>query len=1029
MKKTRQISGEMWAVMSVALVSLNFLTPHTGLARPDESSSRLNVSAVLTDQTVTGTVQEDNGAALPGVNVLIKGTTRGTTTDAKGQFEVVVPGAETILVFSSVGYQSKEVVVGARTQITVNLLPDEKSLNEVVVVGYGSQKIKDLTGSVGIVKVDEARKTASYDIAKQLQGQVAGVTVQSSGEPGGFVQIKIRGISTFGNNSPLFVIDGVPVDAPYDFNPGDIESIQVLKDASAGAIYGSRAATGVVIITTKKGKAGPLKINYNGYAGFNKIYRDIPVLDREGYQAVTRAAETNAGLAIAPGNDPSNPAYISSVNTNWQKEGLKTGHIQDQNLSLSGGTEALHGSVGLGYFNQTSTVTGPQKYKRYTLNTNIVGKKGIFEFGAKVAYSHADKIGAENTRDHAVFGGAVTSLLTAIPTMPVYDPNRLGGFGGSDNNTQRAITLNVIGMNSLLRGEDSRNRLLTNVWGEIQPIKGLKYRLNVSYDNTGWNYTYFEPKYDLGFYYLQPIAIYTETRGQNAVSLIENTLTYTKQIGKHKFDLLGGYTFQKGQYGQMYGSLRGLTEPYIKNMGAGVTADGSRNITGTNATATLASMLGRVNYNYGDRYLLTFNFRRDGSSRFSPENRYGNFMSVAAAWNIHNDIKLPDAISSLKLRGGYGTLGNQNIGDYLFDTYINNFSGYVFNGVLVPGATRTQVVDPSIKWESKQTSNVALDMSLFHDQLALTVEYFDNRAFDMLAPIPLPYSVGSTNTTITTNAASVKNSGLEFTATYRKQSGDFRYEISANAHTLKNKVLELGGSNNPIYGSASKTELGGSVGEIFGYKTDGIFKTADEVKAHAAQTNAAPGDIRFQDTNNDGVISALDRVSLGSSIPKIYFGTNFNASYNNFDLSFFFQGSGGNKVYNGVYRDLMGLQYSNSSVDALNYWTPTNTNTNVPRPIIGDPNANNRDSDRYVESGTYVRLQNIQLGYNVPSSVLSKIKINTARIYVSGQNVFLITKYKGLDPDFTSDGLFSRGFDYGSYPNSRSILLGLQIGF
>lgn len=1031
MKKNLQLLRGIRVMVNVAIVPLVLATPQLTWA---ESNPVLPIgTAQLVDESVTGVVKDEKGEFLPGVNVLIKGTTRGANTDAKGHFQLSIPDPRgttkpTVLVFSFVGYQSKEVVVGSLTQLNVTLQADDKTLNEVVVVGYGSQKVKDLTGSVGIVKVDDARKTASYDIAKQLQGQVAGVTVQSSGEPGGFVQIKIRGISTFGNNSPLFVIDGVPVDSPYDFSPDDVESVSVLKDASAAAIYGSRAATGVVIITTKKGKAGPLKVDYSGYAGSNTIYRSIPVLDREGYQTVTRAAELNAGLAVAPANDPSNPAYISNVNTNWQKEGLKTGHIQNHNINFSGGTDALHGSVGIGYFDQSSTVTGPQNYKRYSLNTNVVGKRGIFNFGAKVAYTNAEKIGAENTRDHAVFGGAVTSLLTAIPTMPVYDPNRLGGFGGSNNTTQRAITLNVVGMNSLLRGNDRRNRLLTNFWGEIEPIRNLKYRLNVSYDNTNWNYQYFEPKYDLGFYYLQQIAIYNETRGQNAIGLIENTLTYEKEFGRHKLDFLGGYTFQSGTLERMDGSLRGLTEPYIQNLGAGVGADGSRNITGSSYTATLASLLGRINYNYADKYLLTVNFRRDGSSRFSPENRFGNFMSVAAAWNMHNDIKLPEFITTMKLRGGYGTLGNQNIGDYLFDTYVNPFSGYVFNGVLVPGATRTQVVDPSIKWESKQTTNVALDMSLLRDRLSLTLEYFDNRAYDMLAPIPLPYSVGSTNTSITTNAASVRNYGIEFSASYRKRTGNFHYEISANAHTLTNKVLELGGSNNPIYGAASKTEVGRSVGELYGYQTEGIFQSAEDVKSHAVQTNAAPGDIKFKDINGDKVINSLDRVYLGSAIPKFYFGGNLNASYRNFDLSFFIQGSTGNQVYNGVYRDLMGLQYSNSSVDALNFWSPTNTNTNVPRPIIGDPNANGRDSDRFVESGSYARLQNAQIGYSLPAPLLSKLKISRLRAYVSGQNVFLITKYKGLDPDFTSDGLFSRGYDYGSYPNPRSILIGLQVG-
>lgn len=947
---------------------------------------------------VSGTVTDESGAALPGVNVLLKGTSRGATTDARGQFQMTVPDARATLVFSFVGYQSKEAVVGNAAQLNVTLATDDKTLNEVVVVGYGTQRVKDLTGSVGIVKVDDARKTASYDIAKQLQGQVAGVTVQSSGEPGGFVQIKIRGISSFGSNGPLFVIDGVPVNDPFDFSPDDIESIQVLKDASAGAIYGSRAATGVVIVTTKKGKAGPLKVDYSGYGGANKIYRSIPVLDRAGYQTVVRAAETNAGLGLAPANDPSSPSFINNVDTDWQKSGLKTGRIQNHNLNFSGGTEALRGSVSLGYFDQSSTITGPQNYTRYSLNTNLTGKKGAFTFGAKLAYTNAIRIGAENTRDHAVFGGAVTNLLTAIPTMPLYDPKRLGGFGGSDNNTQRAITLNVVGMNALLKGTEKRNRLLTNVWGELEILKNLRYRLNLSYDNTNSNYQYFEPKYDLGFYYLQANAIYNQNALQNSIGLAENTLTYLHEFGKHKLDFLAGYTYQKGVNQGIFGSLRGLTEPYIQTLGAGIEAAGSRTVTGNLFNSTLISTLARVNYNFADKYLLTVNFRRDGSSRFSPEYRFGNFGSVAAAWNVHNSLRLPEVITTLKLRGGYGTLGNQNIGDYLFDSYINTNAGYVFNNVLVPGATRTQVVDPNIKWESKQTANVAIDLGLLQDRLSFTAEYFDNRAYDMLAPVPLPYSVGSTNATITTNAASVRNYGVEFTGSYRKRTGEFQYEVSGNVHTLTNRVLQLGGNNNPIYGAASKTEVGHSVGELFGYRTEGIFQTAEEIKNHAIQPNAAPGDIKFVDTNGDGQISATDRVYLGTAIPKVYFGANFNASYHNFDLSFFIQGNGGNKVYNGIYRDLNNLQYGNGSVNTLNFWTPTNTNTSIPRPVIGDPNTNNRDSNRFVESGSYARLQNAQIGYNVPASLLAKIRgISRLRVYESGQNVFLLTKYRGLE--------------------------------
>ncbi len=992
-----------------------------------------NVFAVTKtlEKNISGIVTDAAKAPLVGVSIAVKGTRLGTTTDNKGFYKLSIPDnqANPILVFSYVGYASQEIAVGNRNQINLELLEDVKSLADVVVVGYGTQKVKDLTGSVGIVKVADAQKTASYDVAKILQGQVAGVTVQSSGEPGGFTQIKIRGISTFGNNSPLFVIDGVPVDSPYDFNPGDIESIQVLKDASAGAIYGSRAATGVVIITTKKGKEGPLKVSYNGYAGVNNIARRWDLMDRTGYQKVVTAAELNAGLSVAPANNPSSTRFISNVNTDWQKEVLQSGKITDHNLNFSGGSKALQASVSVGYFGQTPTVTGPQRYDRYTLNTNLTGQKGKFNFGAKLALTHAEKVGTEETREHAVFGGPVTSMLAAIPTMPVLDPNRLGGFGGSDNNTQRAITLNVVGMNSLLKGTDKRNRMLSNIWGQYELVKNLKYKLNLSYDRLDGLYEYFEPEYDLGFYYLTPNATYLNNRSIGTTRLIENTLTYEFAVGKNKIDLLGGYTFQNSNFTDSNGKVYGLSLPYIQTLSAPIKENGSRAVGGGSATNTLESYLARVNYNFDDKFLLTGNFRRDGSSRFSPANRYGDFISVAGAINLHNLISLPSAISSLKIRGGVGTLGNQNIGNYIYDTYINAFGGYVFGGALSSGAIQTQVVDPSIKWESKRTSNAAIDVSMLNDKLGFTIEYFDNTAYDMLAQVGIPYSVGATNGSITTNAASVRNSGIELQASYRNRDNAFKYEISGNIHTLKNEVLELGGQNTPIYGASSITEVGSEVGQLYGYLSDGIFASADEVKNHAQQLNAAAGDIRFKDVNGDKIINADDRTYLGSAIPKLYYGANLSASYSNFDISMFWQGHGGNKVYNGVYRDLMGLQYSNGSVDALNYWSPTNTNTTVPRPIIGDPNANNRDSDRFIESGTYMRLQNAQIGYNVPSNILGKLKgISNIRAYVSGQNLVLLTKYKGFDPDFMSNGLFARGYDYGSYPNPRTIMVGLQIG-
>lgn len=987
----------------------------------------------MEDVSVSGTVKDEHGEILPGVGITLKGTKVSTITDVLGKYKISVPETGGILVFTYIGFETRQVEINGRTLVDVRLVSDKKALEEVVVVGYGTVKKKDLTGSVAVVNVKDAKKTATYDVAKMLQGQVAGVTVQGSGEPGARVAIKIRGTTTFGSGSPLFVIDGVPVDNPSDFAPGEIESIQVLKDASAGAIYGARAATGVVIITTNKGKTGPLKINYNSYVGAQSIPKKIALTDRVGYQKITTAAEINAGRLVAPANDPANPKF-STTNTDWQDEMFKTAMMQDHSLSLSGGGEAVTFNASLGYFDQNSTLEGPAAYKRYTFNGGFQGKKGKFSFGGKTALSKANKNNLAGTNTHVVIGGGVTSMLTAMPTIPVLDPNRLGGYSGSDAGVNVGITLNVIGMNSLITDKSDRDRRLGNFWGEYELFKNLKYKINASYDNTDYNNYHFEPQFDMGFYYINPNYILSEERGNVNTALIENTLTYSLAISKHKVDFLAGTTYQEDHFGYIRGNATDNQELKFKTFSY-ISKTTAKTLSGGGDESRLLSYLARVNYNFDDRYLLTVNARRDGSSRFAPENKYGNFGSMAAAWNAHNEsfIHLPSFISTLKVRGGYGVLGNQNFPggpNYRYQSFINANASYVFNDALNAGATVVQLADPSIKWEQTATGNVAIDLGLFKDKLSFTAEYYTRKSTDLLANISLPLSVGVIPSSVTTNAATLENKGLEFNLTYKNNDHKLKYDISANLGTTKNKVLKLGGTNNPIYGAGSKTEVGGEIGQLFGHVVEGIFQNTDDVASHATQPGAAPGDIKFKDLNGDGKITdAGDRTYLGSAIPKFNGGLNIGASYQSFDFSMFIQGSYGNKVFNGVYRDLMTGQYNNHSVDELNFWTPTNTNTNIPRPVILDPNGNARFSDRFVDNGSYTRLQNAQIGYTLPKGVLTKAKaISNLRAYISGQNLFTVSKYRGYDPDFISDGLFSRGFDYGSFPNSRVIMLGLQIG-
>jgi TonB-linked SusC/RagA family outer membrane protein len=1007
----------------------------TGL-NPLPDNKTVNVAA---DHYVGGTVVNEKGEPQAGVSVTIKGSSLGVSTNDKGYFRISVKDDNTVLLVSYIGYKTQEIKVGSKTDFVLKLEPSTDQLNDIVVVGYGSQKKKDLTGSVAIVNVPDAKKNPTYDVAKMLQGQVAGVTVHGSGEPGGYVQIKVRGISNFGDNSPLFVIDGVPVDAPFDFSPDDIESISILKDASAGAIYGSRAATGVVIITTKKGKAGIPKVSISGYYGTQKVPKKISLLDRVGYQKVVNAATANAGLSLVPANDPSNPNYVSKINTDWQDAALKTGSIQDYNVGISGGSDAISYNVSMGFFDQTGYQVGPQAYKRYSLNSGLQGRKGKLSYGVKLAYMYSKKGNYSGTANHAVFGGTVTSMLTAIPTMAVYDSTKEGGYAGTDQTIHRAISANVVGLNSIVDDWSERNRVLLNGWAELEIVKGLKYKINASFDRTDWKNYHYEPSFDMGFYYINTQYYYMEAFGQPNKQLVENTLSYNFNKGRHNLDLLAGYTFEKGHDYRQTGTSRAdgsLLFPSFSNAAAS-----ANTITEYRGTYVTTGLIGKVTYNYDSRYMLNFNFRRDGSSKFAPAKRYGNFAGVSAGWNVLNEkiFDLHSIFSSLKVRGGWGTLGNQlNLGYYDWQSYINNASNYNFSNTYAHGATTVSVADPNLHWESATTSDVGVDMGFLKEKLSVTLEYYNKTASDILLDLPQPYSLGTVPNTMRTNAASVKNTGFEASVGYRKTDGKFTFNVNANFSTYKNKVLKLGATNNPLYGSGSKTEVGRSVGELYGYQTEGLFQTADQVLGHAFQSvQTAPGDVIFKaqnGKNNDHTYTltdAKDRVYLGNTAPKYGFGLNFSANYSNFDFSFFIQGSGGNKVFNGVYQALMTGQYGNQHTDELNFWSPTNTHTKVPRPIINDPNGNNRFSDLFVEDGSYARLQNIQLGYNIPatSSIIKAHILSRLRIYIAGENVLTMSKYKGYDPDFINDGLINRGFDYGSFPNARTLMFGIQAGF
>ncbi|MBC3541784.1 SusC/RagA family TonB-linked outer membrane protein [Rufibacter sediminis] len=998
------------------------------------------VNAMAQGIAIKGKVTDASGAGLPGASVVLKGTSIASATDVDGNFTLNLPSGTGTLVVSYIGFVPKEVGINNQTTINIVLETDAKSLDEVVVVGYGTQRKSDITGSVAVVDVADMKKVSTNDVGAMLQGRVSGVSVNTDGQPGAFPQVRIRGIGTFGNSDPLYVIDGVPVSTvPREFSPNDIESMQVLKDASAGAIYGSRAANGVVIITTKKGrKDTPLQVGYSGYYGIDQVWQRMPVTNRANYQILNNESRLNAGKALAPANDPSHPSFIDDVNTDWQEEGLKTGNRQNHNVSLSGGGANNTYNVSLDYFGNKGTYVGNgPSYDRYTARVNTTLEKGIFKVGQAFNYTKSNENGLV-TGDGVLAGGRpplINDLVFAIPTMALYDPNNEGGFGGTLSEREDAISLNGIGYNSLIRNTTDVDRLFASIFGEVEIIKGLKYRLNLGYDATNIRDYNFIPEFNLGYFFQNNIARLNDNSRRLQTLLVENTLNYEKVIGQHSLAVLVGQMYQKDDGVYRQGYAEGFVKPYLPVLFNGATSTAS----GTEDSHVLASYLGRVNYSFADKYLVTATLRRDGSSRFSPANRFGYFPSLALGWKLINEefINLPeDIFTDLKIRASWGKLGNENIGNYLYYPLINSNVVYTFNnGQRVLGGLQTNVYDESIKWEEKSTTNIGFDAVLFNGAVDLSAEYYNSKSEDVLVNIPIPASVGSVNAAPVTNAGTLRNSGVEISAGYNKLAGDFRYGISANFTTLHNEVLDLGLNVTERYGVGSITEVGGEVGRHYGWLADGIFQSQEEIANHAFQKDGtSPGDIKFRDISGpegtpDGIVDTYDRTYLGSGIPKFTYGLNFNASYKNFDFTLFMSGKGKYLINSRLYRSLMHTAGDdNWHEDILDRWTTVNTDTDIPRLIHSDPNENGRDSNRegWLQDGTHLRINTISLGYNFKEGLIKGLA--SARVYVTAQNLYTFQKYKGYNPDFTA-GVFEPGFDNGSFPRPRTLMLGVQIGF
>lgn len=1007
--------------------------------------SLLTSLPVLAQQNIKGVIRTPAGEPLPGATITIKGTTRSVVADANGSFSInVPPGA--VLILSSVGYQSKEITPSG-ADINETLTIAEASLSDVVVIGYQSVRKKDLTGAVGVINPTQANRNVASSVAESIQGLAAGVTVRNSGTPGGAAKIDIRGAGTFANNNPLYIIDGMYSDATPDFNPNDIESIQILKDASAAAIYGSRAANGVIIITTKKGKEGPMTIAGGVKTGIQQIRNRWDMMNNEEYKALATQLFNNGGLPV-----PTiiTTDYNPAINTEWQEEFMRTGNIQDYNLSLSGGSKTANYYISGSYFKNTGPVID-NEFERASLRINTTGKRGRFTFGENMllSYTHEDPIASD------IFTNPFTDMITMLPVVPLQDRQRYAsatnpeGWGiGLNNAYLNTLAANVPALQSLQQQDQYNFKIRGNFFVDFNIIKGLYYRFNVGAETSFDRFKGFRRPGTIRQGTPSPVATANENRANFRSFLYEHTLNFDRTFGAHRISAVGGFTNQTFTNEILTGQKTGFVPD----------ANGNYNLTnlvqGNEAQTTSSTdkwnnigFLGRVNYGYLEKYLVSLTFRRDGSSLFGPAYRWGNFPSASVAWRIsQEDFFKVDWINDLKVRASYGELGNSEfLRPWQYYGTINPFPRAVFgpNEVEQLGAINTQLANADLRWETKKTTNFGIDATLLNNRLLLTAEYFIAKTNNVLVDLPISLTTGNAGGNPPVNAASLKNTGFELSATYRSaNAGDFRWDVTLNFTTIKNEVTSFGDTTTKYtqLGDA-RTQLGRSIGEWYVLKTAGIFQSQAEVDAHVNKAGeklqpwAQPGDIRYADADGDGMLNTdKDRVYAGSPWADFEVGMVLNGSWKNFTLSMQWYAVAGNDLYNRPRYQVDRMDQNTNFRKGANPWTPQNTNTDIPRAAMGAPDQGIQynvlpQTDRWLESGSYLRLRNLELGYTIPKNTLNHIGFTSARVFVSAQNLLTITSYSGLDPDITGVNIFERGLDNGQYPALRILSAGINFGF
>jgi TonB-linked SusC/RagA family outer membrane protein len=992
----------------------------------------LCLSAYPQERIVTGIVTDaSDGSTIPGVNVIVKGTLTGTVTDVGGSYRIAVSSNEDILVFSYIGYEKQEIVVGISDVINVSLSSKVTSLEELVVIGYGVQKRDDLTGSISSVSSEDIRRVPVPRLEQALQGKAAGVVVtQTSGQPGAKLRVNIRGITTINNSDPLFVVDGIPVSSIDYLNPGDVESVDILKDASASAIYGARGANGVILITTRKGKPGKATVNFDMYYGWQELYNPIEMCNASEFAMLYNEARVNA-------NKPPIPEFEDfqslGEGTNWLDQIKTIAPMANYQLTFTGGDDFTTYNISGNIYQQDGIIKNSY-YDRYTIRINTehkIGKRFILGENVAITRSVARHVPFGN-----IYGGITLNALLMDPTVPPRTED--GNYGVSDVLQQENP---LIWLDHRTENKNVTTRIVGNCFGEYQIFEDLKFRSSAGIDLANNQNKGFYPIYFVTPTFKNDInSVYRDWAYYNTWTW-ENYATYSHVFaGKHDLSVMAGMSAQEQKYETLYGARKNIpsNDPFMQYVSAGTTDQESSNI---GDGWSLLSYYGRVIYSFNNRYFVTSSFRRDGSSRFGAENKWGNFPSFSLAWKLSNEKFWPEnkIVTRLKLRGGWGMLGNDHVlrlhdyaslvipgFNYAFGQYPNEAVGF--------GSYPIRVPNPYIKWESVKSTNLGVDIGLFNDRWNMTADYFIKNTDDMLLEVPIPLYIGAQPSV--SNAGSVKNQGFEFWTEYRRYEGIFQYNIALNFTIINNEVTDLGKGGESIAAGDVKgrfttlTEVGQPVSQFYGWIMEGIFQDEEEIANHALQSSkTAPGDIKFKDIDGNDTINDKDKVFIGSPIPKFTYGFNATFFYKGIDLNIFLYGVSGNKVYNGYRFWTEGWGETNWEKSMLDRWTPENPCNEKPRVLIGDPNDNLRVSTRFVENGSYMRIRTLTLGYTLPEGLSKKILLKRLRIYFTAQNLLTLTEYSGFDPEIPGSGNLELGIDRGEYPQPRTYLLGLNITF